>query len=94
MGGLAREVVASPQVTGPAWRRRLLGVLAEEVGPELLEHATVVSVRMGVLTLEAAEPAALCHLRIRWEQPLLQLLQSRLPEAGINSVRFVNARNH
>lgn len=88
LGVLAKSVLDSRQVKGAAWKRRLLGLLEEHAGRELLEHAEPVSIRSGVLTFQVREPVMLYHLRVHWEQQLLKLLQAELPAAGINVVRF------
>ncbi len=87
VGSVAAEVAKSGLLTGPAWRRRLVGVL-EEDGGELLKHASLIGVRSGVLRLHVADPALMYSLRLAWEQRLLQLLRTKLPEAGICEVRF------
>ena len=73
---------------GPAWRQKLIGILHDEAGPEVLDHAEPTSMRRGVLTFEVCDPAVAYHLRLHWEQRLLQLIAARLPQAGIHSVRF------
>ena len=88
IGPLLRELVDSPALRGPAWKRELVAVLNEYAGPELLDQAEIVNVRKGVLTFHVPDPAASYHLRLQWEQRLLQLLHARLPAAGIISVRF------
>jgi hypothetical protein len=88
VGPLASQVLGSARVAGPAWKRRLLSLLAEHVGPELLDHAEPVGLRGGTLTFQVAEPAVLYHMRLQWEQRLLQLVRIRLPEAGISAIRF------
>jgi len=45
-----------------------------------------------VLTLEVAEPALLYHLRVRWEQRLLDLMRCYLPDTGVTAVCFRAAR--
>lgn len=88
VGKVARAILNSPCVNGPAWRRGLLAVLTEHAGTELLEYATPVSIQAGVLSFEVCEPTVLYHLRVHWEQRLLKVLQSQLPAAGINAIRF------
>jgi len=77
---------------GPAWRREVLGLLAERAGPELLARLAGLEMRRGELQLEVAEPAARYELRLRWEQRLLEMLRMHLPSAGITAVRFVASR--
>lgn len=88
VGPVLREVLASPLIRGPAWRRRLLAVLTEHAGNELLVQAAPVSVRAGVLRFQVHEPALRYQLALQWEQRLLELLRAELPEAGIHTVRF------
>jgi hypothetical protein len=90
VGELARKLMSSPRVNGPAWRRRVLAILEEEAGADFHKHATPVSMRKGVLTLQVTEPTILYHFRLQWEQRLLRLLQA-VPEAGIRTIRFTTA---
>jgi hypothetical protein len=85
---LAKECVQALGRGGPAWRQRLIGVLFDEAGPALLDHAEPISISRGVLTFRVAEAAAAYHLRMQWEQHLLQLIAARLPQAGIHTIRF------
>jgi len=87
-GDIARTVLASGRLTGPAWRRRLVAVLEEYGDPELMHCASIVDVRKGVLRLHVTEPAIMYNIRLRWERRLLGLLQTHLPDAGIHVVRF------
>lgn len=89
IGQVAQDILGSGQLAGPAWKSRLLEVLEEHAGPALLDHAEPLTVRNGILTLGVEEPAVLYHLRLQWEQRILQLVQSGLPEAGISAVRFI-----
>jgi hypothetical protein len=73
-------------------QRKLLEVLDEEAGDELLAHVGILNVRKGVLVVETAEAAVLYSLRLRWEQRLLQVVQKRLPNLGIHAVRFALAK--
>ncbi len=73
-------------------QRRLLGMLEEQAGGELLDHVTLVEVNRGVLRVETAEPAVLYDLRLRWEQRILELVDTHLPEMGIHTVRFALAK--
>src|SRR5262249_52090253 len=88
VGPIEREFVQSLGRGGPAWRQQLIGILYDEVGTALLEYAEPVSIRRGVLTFRVDEPAMAYHLRMQWEQPLLQLLSARLPQGGIHTIRF------
>ena len=85
---LARDYVQSLGRGGPAWRQKLIALLYEYTQAELLDDAEPVSIRRGVLTFRVAEAAVAYHLRIQWEQPLLQLLAARLPQAGVHTIRF------
>lgn len=89
VGRVAAELQTSGQLSGPAWRRRLIAVLAELPAAELLDRVSIVGVRNGVLKLQVAEPALLYDLRLRWEQRLINLLRAEVPEAGVHSIRFV-----
>jgi hypothetical protein len=87
IGQVVAELLRSEQSAGPAWRRRLVAVLDEYAG-ELLNHASIVGVRDGVLRLHVAEPTMMYKLRLTWEQRLLELLQTQLPASGIHTIRF------
>jgi hypothetical protein len=73
-------------------QRRVLSMLDEEAGGELLDHVTSVEVNRGVLRVESSEPAVLYDLRLRWEQRILGLVDTHLPELGIHTVRFALAK--
>ncbi|HOW69164.1 MAG TPA: DciA family protein [Phycisphaerae bacterium] len=81
--------VVSHQLTAlPAWRRRLLGLLEECLGADWQSCVVEVELRDGVLRLGVSEPARLYHLRLRWEQHLLDVLRAELPAAGIHTIRW------
>src|SRR5262245_32565825 len=88
VGPVMQEVVQSLGRGAPAWRQQLMGVLYDEAGLALLEFAEPVSIRRGVLTFRVAEPAMAYHLRMQWEQRLLDLIRAKLPQAGIHTIRF------
>jgi len=88
-GDIARNLIGSGRLSGPAWKQRLVRYLQEHAGPDLLDQAEPLTVRGGVLSFGVQEPAVLYHLRLQWEQRILQLVRSGLPEAGISAVRFV-----
>lgn len=88
IGSVAADLVRSEQFAGPAWRRRLVEVLEQHATGELLDHASIVGIRDGVLRLHVAEPAVMYKLRLAWEQRLLELLHRQLPDCGIHSIRF------
>jgi hypothetical protein len=88
VGQVAADLVRSEQFAGPAWRRQLMAVLDEHAGGELLNHASIIGVRGGVLKLHVAEPAMMYKLRVAWEQRLLELLRTQLPGSGIHTIRF------
>ena len=88
LGEVAQALLSNPKLSGPAWRRRLLAVLAEHLGADLLDHVRVAGVRDGVLKLEVSEPAVLYHLRLQWEQRIVEVLHAELPEVGVHTVRF------
>ncbi len=92
LGPLACECVRGLGRGGPAWRQRLISVLYEEAGPELLDHAEPTSLRQGVLTFQVSEPALAYHFRLNWEQRLLRLLAARVPQAGVHTIRFAASR--
>lgn len=87
VGLIAAEILRSEQLAGPAWRRRLLAVLEEHCS-ELLRTASIEGVRNGELRIHVAEPAMMYKLRMDWEQRLLELLRSQLPDCGIHTIRF------
>ncbi|HOB74432.1 MAG TPA: DciA family protein [Phycisphaerae bacterium] len=89
---LCGALLKGPSLRGPAWKRRLIGVLEEHAGPELLSRVEGIEVRRGVLRLQVAEPAVRYELGLRWEQRLRAVLQAQLPEAGVIAVRFVTSR--
>ncbi|GMV96685.1 MAG: hypothetical protein AMXMBFR83_10470 [Phycisphaerae bacterium] len=78
---------------GPAWRRRLVAVIEEHAGPELLAKVAGVELRRGVLKLEVSDATVRYELGLRWQQRLLAILQAHLPAAGISGVRFVVGRS-
>lgn len=88
VGEVAAEFLSSGMSSGPAWRRKLVGLLEDRAGEELLKHAIIESLRGGVLKLHVTEPALMYSLRVMWEQRLLALFRTELPEAGIHTVRF------
>lgn len=90
VGAVAADLLRSEQLAGPAWRRRLVAVLEGHAGGELLNHAMIVGVRSGVLRLHVAEPALMYKLRLAWEQRLLDLLRTQLPDSGIHTIRFTS----
>lgn len=90
-GGLVRAALEA-RTRLSTMQRRLLGMLEEQAGSELLEHVMALEVRQGILRFETAEPAILYDLRMRWEQRLLGLVDAYLPELGIHGVRFVLAK--
>lgn len=92
IGDLAQQFMKSPAVRGPAWRRRLLAVLEEHLGTAVVEQVQEVRVRHGVLRMAVVEPGVRYELGLRWEQRVLDLIRAHVPEAGIHTVRFVNAR--
>jgi hypothetical protein len=91
-GDLARDFLAAATAGGKGWRTRLMALLEEHAGAGLLDYAEPLSVTRGTLTFAVSEPAILYHLRLQWEQRLLQLFQSLLPEAGISAIRFTTNR--
>jgi hypothetical protein len=93
VGQVAADLLRSERLAGPAWRRRLVAVLEEHAGDELLNHASIVGVRSGVLRLHVAEPALMYKLRVAWEQRLLTLLRTQLPDSGIHTIRFTAGPN-
>ena len=91
VGAVARGLLASGCLAGPAWRRRLLAVIEEHAGSDLLGRAAVAGLRNGVLRFQVRELGLAYALRLRWEQRLLDLLRAEVPEAGIHTVRFIVA---
>jgi hypothetical protein len=89
IGPVAQEVVKALGRGGPAWRQKLITLLCEHAGPELLDLAEPYSLRKGVLTFRVEEPGLAYSLRLEWEQRLLRLIQTRLPQTGIHTIRFV-----
>lgn len=89
VGTLARQVMESQIRKGFAWRRNVFALLEEHAGAELLIHVAGIDLYQGVLKLEVTEPAAAYHLGMLWEQRLLELYQTRLPAAGVHTVRFI-----
>jgi hypothetical protein len=67
-------------------------MLEEQAGSGLLDHVSSVAVSRGVLRVETPEPAVLYDVRLRWEQHILKLVETHLPELGIHTVRFALAR--
>lgn len=92
LGQIAEAWLTSDLWTGPAWRRAILRVMDEQAG-ELRDLVEVESLKDGVLTLSVGEPTRLYHLRIHWEQRLLDVVRAHVPESGVHTVRFVLSRN-
>ena len=93
VGSVARAVLAEGARLGTERHRKVLSTLAEHAGPALMEWVCAVGLHRGVLRLEVSDPAALYHLRLQWEQPLLEILRAELPACGIHTVRFT-VRGH
>lgn len=93
IGAEVRAEFARRCSDGPAWRRRLVAVIEEHAGPELLTKVGGVELRRGVLRLEVADATVRYELGLRWQQRLLAILQAHLPAAGISGVRFVVGRS-
>lgn len=74
-------------------QQKLLAILGEEGGSELLDQVGTLRVSGGTMQIEVADPVALYDLRLRWQGRLLKAMQSRLPEAGVCAVRFRLARH-
>ena len=75
-----------------AVQQRVLTVLDEQAGAEVVAHIASVGVSRGVLRIETEEPAVLYDLRLRWEERILRLVQRELPDLGVRRVRFALAR--
>jgi len=88
VGDEVKKLLRSPLLAGSAMQRRLVSILEEYAGEALLDHASVVGLLNGVLTLYASDAAVLYQLRLQWEQKLLALMQAQLPGAGIHEIRF------
>ncbi len=91
IGQVARKLLRSRKLAGPAWMSRVWAVLEQVGNTELTANCEPVSLRRGVLTLHVQAPAILYKLRLQWEQRLLQALQLSLPKAGITALRFTAA---
>ena len=90
IGADVQKILASPKVAGSAMQRRIGVILQEYAGDDLMSHAAVGGVDRGILTLYVEDAAMLYHLRLMWEQKLLQLMQVQLPGAGIHEIRFTS----
>ncbi len=86
------DVVLTDRAVLSELQGRLLDLLEQQAGPDLLEHVTSVGIKQGILKLETAEPAVLYDLRIRWQQRVLHLVNAYMPELGIREVRFTLAK--
>ncbi len=75
-----------------AVQQRVLTVLDDQAGAEVVAHVSGVAVSRGVLRIETEEPAVLYDLRLRWEERILRLAQRELADLGIRRVRFALAR--
>ena len=71
---------------------RLLEVLDDGAGGDLVSHITAVRLTRGVLRVETSEPAVLYDLRLRWQEKILRLVQRSLPDLKVDKVRFALAR--
>jgi hypothetical protein len=92
VGAIADDVVRANANTASDQRRRIIALLDEHFGEALTRQIEVGRIRRGVLTLYVADPAFGYNLRVHWEQPLLALLRSELPGAGLHSVRFTTGK--
>ena len=72
--------------------RRLLAVLHEEGGAELVDRIESLGLKRGVLRIETGDGVSVYDLRLRWEQRLLRAVHEGLPEAGVRAVRFALAK--
>ena len=87
LGGLLREVLErGKKLSGPA--QRAWEVLESHGGATLVEQIDSVTVRGGALVVDVAEPAVRYHIRITWQQRILEWIQAELPGLGINEIRF------
>lgn len=97
VGSLVQALLPSSRLGKCVCRQRLVSLLEQRAGPALLQHVSGLEIRRDVLLLRVAEPAMLYHLRLRWEQEIIQLLETELPEVGVHTVRFVSSvigKNH
>ncbi|UCD29903.1 MAG: hypothetical protein JSV03_05345 [Planctomycetota bacterium] len=88
IGPYVQSVLKSSRIGDSAIPRRIIAVLEEHAGAELLDSIDMVGVRGGILSLCVIDAAALYKLRLEWEQKILLLMQSQLPGLGIIEVRF------
>lgn len=88
-GEIAQSLMDRKAWSQTAWQRHLHEVLRDGQVEGVLEEAVPLGVRDGVLEFGVASPSAACHLRMVWSAVLVELFQSRLPQAGINAVRFI-----
>ena len=86
--------IAESAVERATQHQDLIELLREHCDCELTEQIVLVSIRHGILMVQVrtAEPAALYHLRLRWEEPVVEVMRRHLPAAGIHTVRFTGGR--
>lgn len=93
VGRVVRDIIESA-VKQATQQQDLIELLREHCDCELTEQIMLVSSRHGTLVVQVAtaEPAVLYHLRLRWEEPVVEVMRRHLPAAGIHTVRFTGVR--
>ena len=93
VGQVVRDIIELT-VEQATQQQNLIELLRKHCDCELTKQIMLVSIRHGTLVVQVgtAEPAVLYHLRLRWEEPVVEVMRRHLPAAGIHMVRFTGPR--
>lgn len=93
IGRFVRAVPVQGMRDAASRRREALSAVVWKAGIELARQVRSLREQGGVLYLEVDDPVTLYHLRIRWEQELLDILRTDPSVSDIGAVRFTT-RGH
>jgi hypothetical protein len=88
MGQTLRELCRRAPLKVPPWRPRLAAVIAEATDELFAEHAWLLGLRAGVVTVAVDDPGLLGVFRMQWHRPLREAFANRLRDLNIVDVRF------
>lgn len=91
-GEIMGPYIKRREFTPSAWQCRVHDLLQEFAGNELLDQIQAIGVGKQRVTLHVKNAALCYHLRLRWEQAILEYLRNQLPGSGITDVQFVVAK--
>lgn len=84
---LQRERRRAPLKVAP-WRARAAEAVASAADADFMQHAWLLSLRGGVLTIGVDDPVLTAVYRMRWRGRLQEALMERAGELNIVDVRF------